>query len=134
MINPDENLEVKEDPIEDSYDTEDVTVSYAIYDEKAPVFGRIAVALLIAEVSVELFPYIYNIAELFMRGNLYVMRIKAAALALALSTFSKPIFIGALIVSLLSIVKGERRTHAYVTLIILAVIFCYFMSNVIGTP
>ena len=132
MINPDDDLELKEDPIEDSYDTEDVTVSYAIYDEKAPVFGRIAVALLIAEAAVELFPYIYGFYDIFA-GSLYE-RLKAATIALALSTFSKPIFIGALIVSLVSIVKGERRTHAYVTLIILAVIFCYFMSNVIGTP
>lgn len=132
MIEPDDNLEVKEDLVEDSYNTDNVTISYAIYDEKAPVFGRIAVALIIAELAVELFPYIYSFFNIF--SGSYYERLKAATIALALSTFSKPLFIGALIVSLVSILKGERRTHAYATLVILTVVFCYFMSNVIGTP
>lgn len=128
-----DNMEVKEDLYEeDPAEIGSCAVSYSIYDKRAPIFGRIGVALIIAELLIELFPYIYNVAELFMRGNLYVMRIKAAALALALSTFSRPLFVGALIVSLVSIIKDERRAHAYFTLITLAVVLCYFISTVLS--
>ena len=98
----------------------------------APIFGRIGVALIIAELFIELFPYIYNFIELITRSASYAMRIKAAALALALSTFSRPLFVGALIVSLVSIIKDERRAHAYFTLITLAVVLCYFISTVLS--
>lgn len=128
-----DNTEEKEDLYEeDLTEIRSCAVSYSIYDKRSPIFGRIGVALIIAELLIELFPYIYNVAEFFMRGNLYVMRIKAAALALALSTFSRPLFVGALIVSVVSIIKDERRAYAYFTLITLAVVLCYFISTVLS--
>jgi len=128
-----DNIEVKEDLYEeDPAEVGTCTVSYPIYDKRAPIFGRIGVGLLIAELLIELFPYIYNFTELFINLGSYETRIKAASLMLSLSTFSKPLFVGALIVSLVSIIKDERRTHAYVTLIILVVMFCYLISVVIS--
>ena len=130
MIEPDDNLELKEDiEEEEPIGTGSECVIYPIYDKDAPVFGRIAIALMLAELFIEIFPYIYQKIYLYATSATYEGLLKITTLNLAMATFSKPLFVGALVVSLVSILKEERKLLAFLTLGALAVILVVNLSS-----
>lgn len=120
-------------------DEEEVTVEneisttrYTVHDTTDPTFGRIAIALIIAEVFIEVSPYIFEKIYLQVANASYEGLLKITSLKLAMATFSKPLFIAAFVVALVSIIKKEHRLLAYITLGIVVLLFFLYLLNIAG--
>ena len=129
-----EDLKVRSDFAEDNMaiNNEIKTTRYTIHDNTDPSFGRIAIALILAEVFIEISPYIFEKIYMQVATVSYEGLLRITSLKLAMATFSKPLFIASLVVALVSIIKKEHRLLAYITLGIVVLLFFLYLLNIVG--
>lgn len=128
MINPDDDLEVKEDPTEEESIYINQMANRLEGSGCDPVYGRLSFALIVAELFLQTWPDVY--ARVFEPSN-YEELIIAAKMSMAFTSFTYPLFIAALVIAIISLMKNEKKVCAFITLALVLIVIVLYFSNLL---